>query len=115
MQSLINEYMGLLPLWSGLMLGDLSQYDLTETCALEPTIINRDSNSPIENYLIGNIKSGLRPKQRYRVTNFISTHHTMITGQLKEMSTYAPKFSALPKMQPVKPEVEKWSRVHKKI
>ena len=113
MQCITNDYMGLLPLWSGLMLGDLSKYDSTEIYSFEPTVITRDSNSLIENYF-GNLKSGLRPRQRYRVTNFISAHHTLITGQLKEIATYAPKLSAHQKIHTVKPEVEKWSRVTKK-
>ena len=63
--------MGLLPLWSGLMFGDLSRYvpDVQPAEMQKGAVIPRDTNSTIENYF-GNLKSGLQATERYRVTNF---------------------------------------------
>ena len=70
LQDITNQYMGLIPLWSGIMLGDISRY----VPDVQPAEL-RDTNSTINNYF-GNLKSGLHAKQRYLVTNFIRDHYT---------------------------------------
>ena len=117
MTSLVDNYMGLLPLWSGIMLTELKSYGKENTTATQhKTVrITRDSNSPIENYF-GNIKSGLRPRQIYRVSSFISLHQNMLTGLLKEIKTYNPNIVCPRTMDTTtkKPDVEKWKRVNKR-
>ena len=66
LQDITNQYMGLLPLWSGIMLGDLTRYvPNVEPAELKKgDAITRDTNCTIENYF-GNLKSGLPAMQRY--------------------------------------------------
>ena len=96
LQDITNQYIYIyiynLPLWSGIMLGDLSRYvpDVQSTEMQKGDAITRDTNSTIENYF-GNLKSGIQTKQRYRVTNFIRYHYTKLSGRLIEARLYKPK------------------------
>ena len=49
LQDITNQYMGLLPLWSGIMLGDLSRYvpDVQPAELRKGDAITRDTNSII--------------------------------------------------------------------
>ena len=116
-KEITNQYMGLLPLWSVIMLGDLSRYvpDVQPAEMRKGDAITRDTNSIIENYF-GNLKAGLHAKQRYRVTNFIRDHYTRISGRLIESRTYQPKntLKRITKRTKDTSDIEQWKRTSKR-
>ena len=82
-KDILHSYIGLLPLWTSLLLGDLSVYAKDDDIAYTiRASITRDTNSLIENYF-GNVKARLQSKQRERLTTFVRKQHIMTQGMLK--------------------------------
>ena len=90
LNEILSGYMGLVPLWTGMMLNDLSSLAVdSKSKEVSDSIITRDTTSVVENYF-GIINSGLKSRQRFRVTQFIRKQKTMVQGIWNELQTVDP-------------------------
>ena len=88
---LVNNYLGLVPLWSGLMMGDLKRHAKDETTSNSMTTKEetRDTNTCVENYF-GNVKKRVEAGKRLRPANFVRQQFSMVSGQIAEIKTKLP-------------------------
>ncbi|XP_045919921.1 uncharacterized protein LOC123979855 [Micropterus dolomieu] len=80
---LLKNYMGILPLWSGLLLGDLSRHGKITTCKTDGSAKTRDTNCHVELWF-GLVKHSILLKKRYLRPEFISKMFASIQGRYIE-------------------------------
>jgi len=83
---LLQDYMGIFPLWSGLVLGDLCRYaiDADETKLKTTNSQTRQTNCHVENWF-SITKNKILCKERFlRPGSFIRKLHTSLHGRYKE-------------------------------
>lgn len=83
---LFDTYLAIFPLWSGLLLGDLSRHKLHEQDNLTANAsqITRDTNCHIENWFRIVKHSILHSKKKLRPGKFIRTMHRSMQGRYTE-------------------------------
>ena len=80
-QTLFKSYLGIFPLWSGVLLGDLSRHTETTTCRSEES---RDSNCHVEAWF-GIVKQSiLQHKRKLRPAQFVRQMHSSLRGRYRE-------------------------------
>lgn len=107
-----KQYLPLIPLWSGLMLGNLERHTTKidkdrEECQLEDGGINRDTNSTVENWMKIVKQDTLIIKKKVRVGKFVRVMHTVLKGRLAEFQKDASCFSKTNKGEKSKRQVSK--------
>ena len=105
---ILDRYMAIYPLWSGVLLGDLSRYDHQNPTTVTAAEETRSTNSCIENYF-GNLKKDITPgrAQRLRPAHFISRQFNHINAMLNEIETVRGVSAKLSKKRGV-PVKENW-------
>ena len=117
--TVLNQWMSIFPLWSGIFLGDLSCYskDNEETPKKEENKTRstntkkeenktRSTNSLVENYF-GIIKQDIPKKKRLRPAEFVRKQYMNIKGKLSEIETVVPSSKKVSKKS-TKKDQEQW-------
>ena len=79
---IMKEYLPLVPLWSGLMLGDLSRHNKDNADCIEQPEMLRESNACVENWF-RIVKINILNKQtKLRAGTFMRKLHTALKGRL---------------------------------
>ena len=91
--TILDKWMGIFPLWSGLVLGDLSRYDKSNVSEITETEETRSTNSLVENYF-GILKLDIPKRKRLRPGEFIRRQYAQAKGKLAEIETLKPTRSA---------------------
>ncbi|XP_030590058.1 uncharacterized protein LOC115783395 [Archocentrus centrarchus] len=81
---LLKNYMGIIPLWSGLLLGDLTRHETPTTGETNKTCKTRETNCHVELWF-GLVKRNILGKKKYlRPAEFISKMFSSLQGRYVE-------------------------------
>ncbi|XP_038156924.1 uncharacterized protein LOC119793751 [Cyprinodon tularosa] len=81
---LLKTYMGIFPLWSGLLLGDLKRHSKTEMKLTDQRLKTRNTNCHVELWF-GLVKHSILQKKRYlRPAEFVSKMYDSMQGRYIE-------------------------------
>ena len=87
--TILNQWMGIYPLWSGILLGDLRRYDKTGNLKADEPVETRSTNSLVENYF-GILKMNIPKRTRLRPGEFVRRQYKQAKGKLAEIETIQP-------------------------
>ncbi|XP_027888726.1 uncharacterized protein LOC114154119 isoform X2 [Xiphophorus couchianus] len=81
---LVKNCMGIIPLWSGMLLGDLTRYKTPTSAATNKTSKSRETNCHVELWF-GLVKKNILAKKKYlRPADFITKLYTSLQGRYVE-------------------------------
>ena len=86
---ILDLWMGIFPLWSGILLGDLRRYESGEGKKTEPVVETRYTNCHVENYF-GILKMDIPKRKKLRPAEFIRRQYSIVKGKLSEIETVKP-------------------------
>ncbi|XP_026104384.1 uncharacterized protein LOC113075953 [Carassius auratus] len=81
---LMNNYMSIFPLWSGVLLGDLSRFSEISTATVSQQSKTRESNCHVEQWFWIVKHSILKKKKYLRPADFIQNMYGSLQGRYKE-------------------------------
>ena len=105
LETILDNWMGIFPLWSGLVLGDLKRYDKTGLQSSNDAAKTRDTNCLVENYF-GIVKMDIPKRKRLRPGDFIRKQYIRSKGKLSEIGTLIPSTDT--KKKALKNDQEQW-------
>jgi hypothetical protein len=79
----IQSYMHLIPLWSGIMLGNLDRYASDTSVSSDQVTETRDTNATVENWMKIVKKDTLRGERRLKAADFIRFMHPILKGRVR--------------------------------
>ena len=89
---LLQHFLHVFPLWSGVFLGDLQQYSKDGKKKVKEVVPNRATNARVENWFGVCKNAYLRGKrQRLRPGEFIKKYFVNVIGRIREAKWKAPK------------------------
>ena len=106
LETILNKWMGIFPLWTGIFLGDLSRYIKENENISTNTEETRSTNSLVENYF-GIIKQDIPKKKRLRPAEFVRRQYVNIKGKLSEIETIVPSSKKI-KKKSTRKDQEQW-------
>ena len=109
-EKVLKNYMGLFPLWSGLLLGNLDRFD--KEGKQKSSQVNQEkhaTNALVENYF-GYIKSAIPKGKRLPPAEFLRRQYVDVKGKLAEIEKRHPEVFKYHRRKSIVEEKETWKK-----
>ena len=105
----LKDYAGLFPLWSGVLLGNISRH-FSEIELQEEPQMRHDTNNYVENWM-GTVKKDFKPRSRHTPGAFIRAQYRTVAGLLRQVNLKKPNVTPSKRKRKMQKDTEeKWKK-----